>query len=616
MRSGTVKVKTELATWQAFNVPFAEAIRSWGIRGRLPGGPACTDEQLRCVMNIPEGYQRLEGSERHPARNARLLGPADAAETFSVTIVLRRRLDGPPVPNFEWFAATPPRDRHRMPIDEFASKYGASPEDIDRVVAFARSKELRIVETNAARRTVVVSGTVAQMNEAFGVELGRYQVDVTRGRPARPHTETYRGRDGFIHVPAGLAPLIVGVFGLDNRRITRRSNAGDPPDTTTTTVPQVTQLYNFPTNSAAGQTIAILSEGGYATSDIQKYFSALPAGYTMPTIIDITVDASNGSPDIETTQDICIAASAAPGANIAVYFTTGTQSGWTDLIARVIHPDPGDPVCSVLSSSWFIAGGDDPAGLAYYGVTTAFLNAVDTALQDAAMQDVTVCAVSGDEGAESYVPDGKAHVVFPASDPWALGCGGTTIGNISGLSFDEYVWNDSFVIGGVPVSGATGGGVSAYFPLPSYQQSANVPVSLNNGNAGRGVPDVAANASWNSGYYPIYCENAAAFGYPNPYNGNGTSAAAPLYAGLIAVLSAALGKPVGFLNPTLYMLSSSVCRDISPPPGPTNNSLNGVTGYPAGPGWDACTGWGSIDGTALLLGLMIDIGSLASIAAQ
>ncbi len=64
------------------------------------------------------------------------------------------------------------------------------------------------------------------------------------------------------------------------------------------------------------------------------------------------------------------------------------------------------------------------------------------------------------------------------------------------------------------------------------------------------------------------------------------------------------------------MLSSSVCRDIAPPPGPANNSLNGVTGYPAGPGWDACTGWGSIDGTAPLLGLMIDIETLASLAAD
>ncbi|MGA8755339.1 MAG: S53 family peptidase [Stellaceae bacterium] len=567
-------------------------------------------------MNVPAGYQRLEGSERHPARNARRLGPADPAEPLSVTIVLRRRLDGPPVPNFEWYAATPPRDRHRMPIEVFAGKYGASPEDIDCVVAFAGSKGLRIVETSAARRTVVVSGTVAQMNEAFGVELGRYQVDVTHGRPATTRTQTYRGRDGFIYVPAGLAPLIVGVFGLDNRSITRRNQPGDPPNTGTTTVPQVTGLYNFPSNSATGQTIAILSEGGYATSDIEKYFAALPPGYTMPTITNITVDAGNGSPDIETTQDICIAASAAPGANIAVYFTTETQAGWTDLIGRVIHPNPGDPVCSVLSSSWYIAGGDDPTGLRDSGVTTGWVNAVDMALQDAAMQDVTVCVASGDTGADSGVGDGKAHVQFPASDPWVLACGGTTIGNISGQSFEEFVWNDTFVIGDFSGSGATGGGVSAFFPLPSYQQSAGVPASLNGGNAGRGVPDVAANASLNSGYYPIYCENAASFGYPNPYPGNGTSAAAPLYAGLMAVLSAALGKPVGFLNPTLYMLSSSVCRDISPPPGPTNNSLNGVTGYTAGPGWDACTGWGSIDGTALLLGLMIDIGSLASIAAQ
>lgn len=114
------------------------------------------------------------------------------------------------------------------------------------------------------------------------------------------------------------------------------------------------------------------------------------------------------------------------------------------------------------------------------------------------------------------------------------------------------------------------------------------------------MPDVEANASPNSGY-PL-----TVGGFPAA--DNGTSAAAPLYAGLVAILNAALGEPVGFLNPTLYALNSAVCRDVNPyaanpPAGPVNNSLNAVTGNPAGPGWDACTGWGSIDGTALLTAL-------------
>jgi kumamolisin len=220
------------------------------------------------------------------------------------------------------------------------------------------------------------------------------------------------------------------------------------------------------------------------------------------------------------------------------------------------------------------------------------------------MQGVTVCIASGDTGSDSKVGDGKAHVQYPASDPWVLSIGGTTVGNVQGSSFEEFVWNDVSVFG----ANATGGGISDFFGLPAYQSSAGVPQSVNGNRVGRGVPDVAANASVNSGY-PMFAGGVS-------FTGNGTSASAPLYAGLIAVLNAALPRPVGFLNPTLYMLGNSVCQNISSPPGPADNGLNGVTGYPARPGWNACTGWGRIDGNALLLGLMIDIESLTSIAAQ
>jgi kumamolisin len=546
-----------------------------------------------------------------------LLGSADPHETFSVSIVLRHRTDGPPKPTFDHYAKTQPSQRRRLSEADFAARYGASQADLDAVTKFAKDHDLTIVDANAARRTVIVSGTVTHMEKAFGVTLHRYEWTHTPGgRGANPVKETYRGLDGTVHVPQALSGVVVGVFGLDNRTITKRGSA-DPAGTSTQTVPTVAKAYKFPTSSAAGQTIAIFGYTGYdttpgPTNDIAKYYAALPAGYTMPTIVPVTVDASNSSPDIETTQDICIASTVAQGATIAVYFTTLDELGWWDLITRVITPNPGDlpagvAPASVLSSSVYVSPGDDSGTLMNNAVSTNWVEAVSEALQDAAVQGVTVCVCSGDNGTDARVGDGKAHVWYPATDPWVLSCGGTTVGPVSSSgTFEEYVWNDTFSISGFSTGGATGGGVSYFFPVPSYQQGLPVLVSVNgDGQVGRCVPDVAANASWNSGYYPIYCVNAASFGYPNPYPGNGTSASAPLYAGLVAVLNAALGESVGFLNPLLYQLGNSVVRDINPVTGggPTNNSFSGVPGFTAGPGWDACTGWGVIDGNALLSAL-------------
>ncbi len=533
---------------------------------------------------IPEGYVPLSGSERRPSKDAKLLGPANEADTFKVSIVLRRRPDGVPMPNFDYYGNTPPAKRKPLSIDAFAGKYGAHPDEISKVVKFAENSGLKVVETHAARRTVVVSGTVAQMNKAFAVKLGSYQHNIeAKGRRKELVAETYRGRDGFIGVPKELADIIVGVFGLDNRTITKR-NGADPPNTAELSVQTATQLYKFPTNSAAGQTIAIFSEGGYLPSDISATFGGHP-----PVVTDVSVDAGNGGyADDETTQDICISAAAAPGAAVAVYFTTGDQAGWVDLINRVISPNANDPHCSVLSSSFYILNSDDVATLST--VSVSFINALTMAFEDAAAQGVTICIASGDTGTESKVGDGKAHVQYPATDPWVLSVGGTTIGNIVGNTCDEYVWNDTFFGG---EAGATGGGISGYFlSLPSYQAGAGVPVSLNGGHVGRGVPDVAANASPNSAY-PITVGGS-------PFPGNGTSAAAPLWAGLIAVVNAALGAHVGFINPYIYKFGSSAFRDIVGAPGPANNGLFGVPGYPAKVGWDACTGWGSPNGTALL----------------
>jgi hypothetical protein len=223
--------------------------------------------------------------------------------------------------------------------------------------------------------------------------------------------------------------------------------------------------------------------------------------------------------------------------------------------------------------------------------------------------------------------DGYAHVCYPATDPWVLSVGGTTLGQYypsgsSTLAWVEYAWNDAFSDPYYPW-GAGGGGVSDYFPLPSYQNAAGVPNSINPtlhtnpalvtvtpsapfNATGRGVPDVAANASINSGYSGFYLGGALS-GDP----GNGTSASAPFWAGLIAVLNSNAGFNIGFANPTLYTLQGTgafnALNPLWPDPAypqlancPIDNSSLGIAGYPTGPGWDACTGLGSPNGVALL----------------
>ncbi len=216
---------------------------------------------------VPDGYARLKGSERSRRSGAEPAGPAEPDELVTVTICLRRRPDGPPVPSFDDYALGAARRRGRLAPDVFAASYGADPGELERVAAFARGAGLTVLETHGARRTVRVRGTAAQMQRAFAVTLQRYRRtgpvlgESRRSRGGRGGVEEYRGREGFIYVPAALAEVIVGVFGLDNRRVTRRSVTGDPPVVGTVTVPEVAAAYNFPAPGAGvgEQTIGIIN---------------------------------------------------------------------------------------------------------------------------------------------------------------------------------------------------------------------------------------------------------------------------------------------------------------------------------------------------------------------
>jgi kumamolisin len=647
--------------------------------------PDITQEQS---PNIPEGYHALHGSERRPAPGTKLIGPADPNESFAVTIVLRRRPDGPPVPrDYELHAARklgPP-----MGQDEFAAKYGAAPEDVEKVSQFVKAHGMAVVETHLARRTAVASGTVAQMGKAFAVELGAYEY----ATPPRRGEATYRGRDGWIAVPKELAEIVLGVFGLDNRAVGQDAANGDPHSTSTLTVKKVTELYKFPDPGPriAEQTIGIISPGGnygYLESDLDSYFNSVGekkitttdisvAGAVNGASAPVTTAQANAGTNVltfgphqkikvgywasdkggvnyygqvtkvtssatsttvnlgqtltskvakgttiyfevgnETTQDVCVAASAAPGAHIAVYFAPNTQQGWIAAFLRAIWPDANDfrqgiSPPFVLSCSFGLTQGDDQRGK--YDVTLISILMLDSFFAlDSVVRGVTICACTGDNGSQGFpnkLADGHAHVWYPASDPYVLAVGGTTIGKTESGEWVEYVWNDA--------SGATGGGVSDVFAVPYWQSHLGIPDSVNHApfaKRGRGIPDVAANASTISGYPMFFCGGK--------YTASGTSAATPLWAGLLSIINSYQPNPwgpIGYINWILYWFAASwtLFNPLNPlwrEPGkpnlagcPTNNGYNGVKGYPATTYWDACTGQGSPIGKALLEMFIFDL---------
>jgi kumamolisin len=544
-------------------------------------------------MTTPRDYKPLKGTEhKHPAGHT-ALKPTDGSKSVTATVILRRRENGKNLRKMEDFSPQSEASKKQISRSDFASEHGADPKEMEEVAAFAKAHGLEVVESHAGRRSVVVRGSASAMNDAFGVELQDY--DSPRGQ--------YHSHTGTVNLPGKLAESVEAVIGLDNRRVpakhfstARRPNPADPPNTKPLTPQQVAKLYNFPAGDGTGQTIGIYemetqdpqgnpAPAGYTVQDLTGSIEAFGGNLRVPQPIDVPVDGvtNSGQSDGETGLDITVAGAVAQGATIAVYFTGGTSQSILHALQAMIHPNPGQPQPSILSISYGF-GADDESADSFSDQEYAQL---DQLFQDAANLSITVLVSSGDSGAfiESNT---QAQTSYPATEPWVTACGGTTIGNVNGTAFDEYVWNDTGAAG----HGATGGGISAHFTsIPSYQANANLPKRIGTNTTGRGIPDLAGNASENSGYLQV-------INGERPQSVGGTSAVAPLYAGLIAIINANLGAPAGFLNPVLYS-AKGVFRNISGPPGPANNSFGKVSGYPANTGWNACTGLGSVNGTAL-----------------
>jgi kumamolisin len=527
-------------------------------------------------MPAPSKRLALAGSERAPLAGAREIGPANPNEMVEVTIRLRSRTGTKPVINVEEFTK-PIEERTHLSRKEFEERHGADPESIAHIESFAREHKLTVKEKSAARRTVILSGTVAAVNEAFGVQLKQYEH--ASGR--------YRGRTGSVQLPAEIHDIVEGVFGLDNRpqakphfrRRWERTGAR-AASSVSYTPPQVATLYDYPTGlDGTGECIALIElGGGFNPTDLSNYWSQLNLTET-PTVTAVSVGNGSNSPtgdpngpDGEVMLDIEVAGTIAPGAKIVAYFAENTDAGFLNAITTAVHDTTNNP--SVISISW---GGPESSW------TQQAMTSMDQAFQAAAAMGVTVTVAAGDDGSTDGVTDGSQHVDFPASSPNVLACGGTKLIGSGTSITSEVVWNEL-----ANNEGATGGGISDVFPLPSYQSNANVPPSANpGGNVGRGVPDVAGDADPTTGYTTLVDGQSGVIG--------GTSAVAPLWAGLVALINQSIGKPVGFINPLLYQANEAAdFNDVT-------SGNNGA--YSAGPGWDACTGLGSPNGAQIAAAL-------------
>lgn len=533
-----------------------------------------------------DSFTVLANSHHALPAGATALRKTSASRWIELTLGVRRKKDLPDLGNLDQKL---PAQRQYMTRDELANDYGSDPQALAKIEAYATEHHLVITRNEPGSARLGVAGTVADISDAFGVTLFDYD---------HPQLRQFHARTGPVKLPPDIAEAVTVVFGLNNHRIMRRGRhlvrqvASEAAKSKPWFVPtELAEIYNFPAVDATKECIGLLEfGGGVEQSDVAAYFKKL--GTPAPDVEVIALDKVSTDPAAdpdstgEVMLDVDVAGCLAGGAKIAVYFSTFDEKGLVDSLSSVIGDSKNNP--SVLSISW---GWDENQPFNGNSVlwSPAAIDHVNHSFLACAHLGITVCVSTGDDGAEAQVRDGRAHVNFPATSPYVLAVGGTTlhVRQAAGgqTAINEVVWNDG------PGSG-TGGGVSDITPVPEWQ-TGKVPPSINSPHfAGRAIPNVAAVADPNTGYLVMSGGKLGIVG--------GTSASAPLWASLVVRLNALLKAKAGNFNTLLYSQfgPAGVLRDIISGNNDTDGLLSG--NFQAGPGWDACTGWGVPDGGKLL----------------
>ncbi len=527
----------------------------------------------------PPRLVRIAGSVPAALARARLIGQGgalrrEADDPLTVTLVLKR--DRPQAfarylrSVYRWGS---PQYHHFLTQRQIADRFGPSRTDYARTLAYLRGVGFTLLRGSVNRLTLTVRGTRAMAERAFHVDIRDYRLGNRR----------FHANSTDPALPAAIAPHVQAIVGLDDLARPWHVGAGevnqviwnhlpseaqfliqcyspamaeaiqnlDIPDPglfdaiEAVTAPVACELNMIAAASASygafpdptpgsGQTIGLLEFDNYHPSDVQNYLDLMGVGSRFNQLSEANVGQGAGAPgsgEAEVLLDIDIAMQLAPGANVVVYDGRFSGAGsFQAMFNAMINSG-----VTVISDSWATCENQDPP---------ADVQSLNSILANAAAAGITVVAGTGDDG--STCLDGAANTVaVPADSPNVTAVGGTTAtATVAGAYQSEQWWDGATH---TPPTGQGGFGVSRIFPVPSYQTSFT-------SAAGRSVPDVSAPADPAGGW--TICE-ADQGGCPAPLLFGGTSAAAPIWASIVAVLNQELGHNLGFLNPTLYSLAGS-----------------------------------------------------------
>jgi subtilase family serine protease len=553
------------------------------------------------------------GSNAPIPAGARALGAVPSTTALQLTVALRPQ-DPSSLQAFATGVSTPGSAlfRHYVTVSEFASRFGATDQQVAAVESSLRSDGLTVGSVLPNHLTISVSGTAAQVEKAFSVSLS--QVKLASGRTAYANAQAPA-------LPSTISSYVEGVVGLDSlgtytaqgvsghaatpgglvrsRAIPHAATGGPTPCSAATnaanaprsqgvggyTADVIAQAYQFPNyylagDTGAGQTVALFELQPYDPTDIAQY--QLCYGTNVP-ITNVPVDGGPGpytpgkSDDSEAALDLEQVIGLAPGASIQVYEGPNSSTGSLDTLSNIVSTNQAKVISSSFGICEALAGG------------TA-MNSENGLYAEAAAQGQSYFVASGDQGSASCSANQPTNtslsVLDPAAQPFVTGVGGTNLyasngqGDVFYVPGDtaiESVWNDGSTQNsqGQGVAHATTGGLSSQWPMPSYQSGSATSLGVINANSHNGpcgaalcreTPDVSADGDSNTGY--------AVFANGNSGGGwgiiGGTSAAAPLWAAFTALMNASStcrGTTVGFENPSLYSIAGSSYlsdfRDVS-----------------------------------------------------
>jgi pseudomonalisin len=619
------------------------------------------------VTTVVDDAQRVELRAQLPkwVENSNARGPvADDLELSHISIVLKRSPQQQTA--FEQFLKNQqnpnsPDFHHWLSPVEVGERFGASSQDLAALTNWLRKKHLHVDALANSRTRLTVHGTAGQIGAAFATQIQAYFVNGQTQIAPASNPQIPIAFSALVQSINGLSTISEhGHAGAGAARFDAHAASSDQPGATFCQGSNCTD-YVFPADFAqiydinrvyqqningSGQTIAIVGRARVYLPDIENF--QMRAGLpTKDPIIVVPPDGVDPGPavssgtstpedQLEATIDVTRAGSVAPGATVQLVVSANAQTSNGIAVAAEYLIDTNSPPAQIVSISFGACEANaGKAGVDFY----------DSLFSQAAAEGISVFVISGDSGAAGCDP----YNAIPPSNQilspnyicvssYATCVGGTQFadtqnpaqywgangnGYLSALGYiPEGAWNEPLTSSGASQASATGGGISAYIPTPSWQVGPGVP-----GAQGRYTPDVSFTASAHDGYFACLAssgnscvsDSSGSFRFEYFY---GTSASTPDMAGVAALLNQQSGAAQGNLNPRLYELAAipanavfhdvtvassgvnncdvavpSLCNNSTP--GPTSLS-GGLNGYLVGAGYDLATGLGSIDVASLL----------------